>query len=719
MVKSVLMYAAEVWGARYVEQLEMAQVRYFKYMFLWPRNTPNYMVRQECGVSATSVELFRKMLGWWIKMLEMPEDRYPKICYNVLKEMEERSPLDTTHNWAAQLRERLLGLEYEQLYQEGTSRDIKNELENIIQKFEKKSKEEDMTRIQQSSYSTVYRELTEEGGGGTYLSYGMHMGKIRLASQLRIAADKCLRINVNGNYYKIDMDVVCSVCNMGKNEDLIHLLFQCPMYRETRAESTIAGSTHFTQNHHLSTRSTLSPLAAPFFPTVVTSQTHHYTTNYNVPIRLSRPSNPPDLATAISLSSPSNPRLPVPARNKLNKSKISSPPLTVLHHNVQSIRNKIPSIELFLNNLKSNDNLSPDVLCFTETWLSARLAPCYNIPGFVNLASFYRQRDQGGGVSIFIRDTMDLISLRNLPVAPIEYSFEYAAVATKTLDLAIVCVYRSNNPRSSYEVFLGELERLLSELKSYQYLVFCGDWNVDFLARSKQTLDLLSLFKSFNLHPLVSTPTRVTNTSATCLDNIFVSFPRNLILNDSTNIYSGLGDHGHAQLASFQVISQHTTNKVVTRTYSPNQVSSFLEALAKHPLNLINHAIISFYLFNPINHSAITIYLFNPINHSIITSYLFNPINHSIITLNLFNPINHSIITLYLFNPINHSIITLYLSNPINHSIITLYLFNPINHYIITLYLFNPINHSIITLYLFNPINHSIITLYLFNPTSH
>ncbi|KAI5722144.1 hypothetical protein M8J76_004328 [Diaphorina citri] len=510
--------------------------------------------------------------------------------------------------------------------------------------------------------------------------------------------------------------------------------FATPFYPSSyrAAESTIAGSTHFTQNHHLSTRSTLSPLAAPFFPTVVTSQTHHYTTNYNVPIRLSRPSNPPDLATAISLSSPSNPRLPVPARNKLNKSKISSPPLTVLHHNVQSIRNKIPSIELFLNNLKSNDNLSPDVLCFTETWLSARLAPCYNIPGFVNLASFYRQRDQGGGVSIFIRDTMDLISLRNLPVAPIEYSFEYAAVATKTLDLAIVCVYRSNNPRSSYEMFLGELERLLSELKSYQYLVFCGDWNVDFLARSKQTLDLLSLFKSFNLHPLVSTPTRVTNTSATCLDNIFVSFPRNLILNDSTNIYSGLGDHGHAQLASFQVISQHTTNKVVTRTYSPNQVSSFLEALAKHPLNLINHPIISFYLFNPINHSiitlylfnsinhsAITIYLFNPINHSIITSYLFNPINHSIITLNLFNPINHSIITLYLFNPINHSIITLYLSNPINHSIITLYLFNPINHSIITLYLFNPINHYIITLYLFNPINHYIITLYLFNPINH
>ncbi|KAI5721295.1 hypothetical protein M8J77_018851 [Diaphorina citri] len=359
--------------------------------------------------------------------------------------------------------------------------------------------------------------------------------------------------------------------------------FATPFYPSSyrQAESTIAGSTHFTQNHHLSTRSTLSPLAAPFFPTVVTSQTHHYTTNYNVPIRLSRPSNPPDLATAISLSSPSNPRLPVPARNKLNKSKISSPPLTVLHHNVQSIRNKIPSIELFLNSLKSNDNLSPDVLCFTETWLSARLAPCYNIPGFVNLASFYRQRDQGGGVSIFIRDTMDLISLRNLPVAPIEYSFEYAAVATKTLDLAIVCVYRSNNPRSSYEVFLGELERLLSELKSYQYLVFCGDWNVDFLARSKQTLDLLSLFKSFNLHPLVSTPTRVTNTSATCLDNIFVSFPRNLILNDITNIYSGLGDHGHAQLASFQVISQHTTNKVVTRTYSPNQVSSFLEALGR------------------------------------------------------------------------------------------------------------------------------------------
>ncbi|KAI5742578.1 hypothetical protein M8J77_008802 [Diaphorina citri] len=242
MVKSVLMYAAEVWGARYVEQLEMAQVRYFKYMFLWPRNTPNYMVRQECGVSATSVELFRKMLGWWIKMLEMPEDRYPKICYNVLKEMEERSPLDTTHNWAAQLRERLLGLEYEQLYQEGTSRDIKNELENIIQKFEKKSKEEDMTRIQQSSYSTVYRELTEEGGGGTYLSYGMHMGKIRLASQLRIAADNCLRINVNGNYYKIDMDVVCSVHQT--NEVLSSIPIVDVTTLESKMKSKVANSNY-------------------------------------------------------------------------------------------------------------------------------------------------------------------------------------------------------------------------------------------------------------------------------------------------------------------------------------------------------------------------------------------------------------------------------------------------------------------------------------------
>lgn len=217
-----------------MENLEKAQARYFKYLFYWPTNTPNYIIRRETGMEKIAIGVIEKFVKWWIKILEMPENRYPKICFQVLREIESREPLQLTHNWAAQLRNILIQIGYENLYRYGTAEEVQTQLENIKEAFRRKFFEEDTDRILASSYSRLYRSIMPGVADESYLSRGTDIRKIRVVSQLRVAWNQKLRIYVNGNSYNIDTTLVCSICNLGEREDLAHFLLRCPMYRGPR-----------------------------------------------------------------------------------------------------------------------------------------------------------------------------------------------------------------------------------------------------------------------------------------------------------------------------------------------------------------------------------------------------------------------------------------------------------------------------------------------------
>ncbi|KAL1448626.1 hypothetical protein WDU94_003700 [Cyamophila willieti] len=115
----------------------------------------------------------------------------------------------------------------------------------------------------------------------------------------------------------------------------------------------------------------------------------------------------------------------------------------------------------------------------------------------------------------------------------------------------------------------------MNKLKKFRYVLLAGDYNVDLLTRSTNRSQLQTVLNLFNLSPSVTKPTRF----KTCLDNIFINFSPKLILNKETNIFTGIGDHQHAQLISFHTNSSKTSNKIFTRTYCPTQISSFMSAL--------------------------------------------------------------------------------------------------------------------------------------------
>jgi len=79
-------------------------------------------------------------------------------------------------------------------------------------------------------------------------------------------------------------------------------------------------------------------------------------------------------------------------------------------------------------------------------------------------------------------------------------------------------------PGSNIEEFQSSIEHLVNITK-YKTLYICGDFNIDLIKYnshepSRNFTD--SLF-SLGLIPLITMPTRITNTSETLIDNIFTN----------------------------------------------------------------------------------------------------------------------------------------------------------------------------------------------------
>ncbi|KAI5730927.1 hypothetical protein M8J77_002217 [Diaphorina citri] len=105
IVCATLLYGAEIWGSRYEDMIEVVQSQFLKSVFCLPRCTPHYMVRLEFGVVKLAYHVLKQMLRWWLKLLSMPEERYPRKCYNQLVVVDQLSRKDCSMEQMTGIRE--------------------------------------------------------------------------------------------------------------------------------------------------------------------------------------------------------------------------------------------------------------------------------------------------------------------------------------------------------------------------------------------------------------------------------------------------------------------------------------------------------------------------------------------------------------------------------------------------------------------------------------
>ena len=229
-----------------------------------------------------------------------------------------------------------------------------------------------------------------------------------------------------------------------------------------------------------------------------------------------------------------------PSNLKLQSDPISN--FNILYANIHSVPSKINDLKRLLEDFQ-NSNVTVDIILLCETFINDINKSQCKLQGY-QLIEEHRISKTKGGVAIYINDRLRYKERSDLKLFK-EGFFEscFVEIKNNVKDILVGVIYRV--PGTSEKDFLKDYENLINLLNSENKEIIIGsDQNLDYLKidQHPNTAKFLELNLSSNLMPTVVKPTRVTHTSATLIDNIYLS--SRLCTNATSRIItSDISDH--------------------------------------------------------------------------------------------------------------------------------------------------------------------------------
>ena len=148
-----------------------------------------------------------------------------------------------------------------------------------------------------------------------------------------------------------------------------------------------------------------------------------------------------------------------------------------------------------------------------------------------------------GGVAMYVKKSLDHKVLNHLNALEDKFETLWIEVNTgpKCKNIIVCCAYR--HPDTDANKFIEYLESTLSKLDKYKLICIMGDFNINLLnyESHRDTNEFINSIVSHCLLPHILQPTRVTDHSATVIDNIFTNATE--FDTTSGNILNQLADH--------------------------------------------------------------------------------------------------------------------------------------------------------------------------------
>jgi hypothetical protein len=120
------------------------------------------------------------------------------------------------------------------------------------------------------------------------------------------------------------------------------------------------------------------------------------------------------------------------------------------------------------------------------------------------------------------------------------HGIDYLLIELLHLKISLCCMYCP--PNTSLTNILSTLEQVKVICAPNTALVVGGDFNINLLDTAAETpTEFLNELHSLSLHPVISLPTRVTDTSSTLIDNFLCDFSLLPILSNVIKV--DLSDH--------------------------------------------------------------------------------------------------------------------------------------------------------------------------------
>ena len=196
--------------------------------------------------------------------------------------------------------------------------------------------------------------------------------------------------------------------------------------------------------------------------------------------------------------------------------------LKLLHLNVRSLPDKIEPLKRLLKCLYDK-NCEIDMILLCETFVNEYNISRCSIPNY-NFEELHRKRKSGGGVGIYINRKLKYKLRPDLSIFN-EGIFEsiFIEILSGAKHTVVGEIYRI--PNTNEAMFIENYQDIVDKINAENKDIIIGtDQNLDYLKYDKHsnTEKLLNLNLSIGLLPTITKPTRITYSSATLIDNIYV-----------------------------------------------------------------------------------------------------------------------------------------------------------------------------------------------------
>lgn len=200
--------------------------------------------------------------------------------------------------------------------------------------------------------------------------------------------------------------------------------------------------------------------------------------------------------------------------------------LGIIHFNIRSIQKNFNELLVCLDKI----NLEKiDIIVLSETFNLTNIE-LFSINGY---EIYYNNSvfNKNDGTIVYVRKNLNpRVNYTQLnQTTPVRVE-----IIINELALGITAIYRP--PSTNLGVFMEEMEKYLSELKRNSVEIIVGDINIDILnGNDKMSSLYMNILGSCGFISYINKPTRVTETTSTLIDHIFVRTQMNIKKNFSLN----------------------------------------------------------------------------------------------------------------------------------------------------------------------------------------
>ena len=210
-----------------------------------------------------------------------------------------------------------------------------------------------------------------------------------------------------------------------------------------------------------------------------------------------------------------------------------------MHINIGSLSKHIDEFKTVL----SMSKVKFDVVGITES--KQQIGKVFIVNVDINGYHMYKQPFESAsrGVVIYVNDELNHSRLEEFPVTENDFEFLWIEISNqKKKNIICGCIYR--HPNKDPTKFLKYIESTISKIDCYKYEIFLiGDFNIDLLQYDSNTIsnDFINSMTAHSFLLYILQPTRITDHSATVIDNIFSNITDSESI--SGNLTTLISDH--------------------------------------------------------------------------------------------------------------------------------------------------------------------------------